>query len=86
MPTVIIEGPKIDVETKREVVRKITEVIREIYKVHHVSIIIHDNETENVGVDGELLSDILAKKDADIFTAIYLITHINHIICQDTKE
>ena len=46
MPTVIIEGPKVDVEIKREVVRKITEVIREIYKVHHVSIIIHDNETE----------------------------------------
>ena len=62
MPTVIIEGPKVDVETKREVVRKITEVIREIYKVHHVSIIIHDNETENVGVNGELLSDILAKR------------------------
>ena len=42
--------------------RRITEVIRDVYKVHHVSIVIHDNETENVGVDGELLSDILAKR------------------------
>jgi len=62
MPTVIIEGPRTDVETKRELVRKITDVIRDVYKVHHVSIVIHDNETENVGVDGELLSDILAKR------------------------
>ena len=38
MATIIIEGPKIDVETKRELVRKITDVIREIYKVQHVSI------------------------------------------------
>ncbi len=66
MATIIIEGPKIDVETKRELVRKITDVIREIYKVQHVSIIIHDNETDNVGVDGELLSDILAKRRANI--------------------
>ena len=62
MPTVIIEGPKVDVETKRELVRRITEVIKEVYKIHHVNIIIHDNETENVGVNGELLSDSLAKR------------------------
>jgi len=62
MPTVIIEGPRADVETKRNLVRRITEVIREVYKIQHVSIVIHDNETENVGIDGELLSDILAKR------------------------
>jgi len=37
MPSVIIEGPKIDVETKRRVVKKLTEVIREAYRVEHVS-------------------------------------------------
>lgn len=62
MPMVIIEGPKADVETKRELVRRITEVVREVYKVHHVSVIIHENETENVGYDGELLSDIIARR------------------------
>lgn len=59
---VIIEGPKADVETKRELVKRITDVIREVYKVHHVSVIIHENETENVGYDGELLSDIIARR------------------------
>ena len=34
----------------------------EVYKVHHVSVVIHKNETENVGFDGELLSDILTKR------------------------
>ncbi|WP_238565097.1 4-oxalocrotonate tautomerase DmpI [Thermococcus litoralis] len=62
VPMVIIEGPKADVETKRELVKRITEVIREVYKVHHVSVIIHENETENVGSDGELLSDIIARR------------------------
>ena len=62
MPSVIIEGPKIDVETKRKVVKKLTEVIRELYRVEHVSVVIHENELENVGVDGELLSDIIARR------------------------
>ncbi len=62
MPTIIIEGLKADVETKRELVRRITEVVRKIYKVHHVSVVIHENEPENVGVDGELLADIIAKR------------------------
>ncbi|WP_238515818.1 4-oxalocrotonate tautomerase DmpI [Thermococcus sp. 4557] len=62
MPTIIIEGPKVDVETKRELVRRITNVVREIYKVHHVSVVIHENEPENVGVDGELLADIIARR------------------------
>ena len=44
MPTIIIEGLKADVETKRELVRRITEVVRKIYKVHHVSVVIHENE------------------------------------------
>jgi len=62
MPTIIIEGPKADVETKRELVRRITEVVREVYKVHHVSVIIHEVELENVGVDGELLADTIARR------------------------
>jgi len=62
MPTVIIEGPKADAETKRELVRRITEAVREVYGVRHVSVIIHENEPENVGVDGELLADIIAKR------------------------
>ncbi|WP_199203792.1 tautomerase family protein [Thermotoga sp. KOL6] len=49
-------------EIKRNLVKRITEVVREIYKVHHVSVIIHEADSENVGVDDELLSDIIAKR------------------------
>ncbi|WP_430515263.1 4-oxalocrotonate tautomerase DmpI [Pyrococcus woesei] len=62
MPVIIVEGPKADEETKRKLVKKITEVVREVYGVHHVSVVIHENETENVGVDGELLSDVLRRR------------------------
>ncbi|MCD6140428.1 MAG: tautomerase family protein [Thermococcus sp.] len=55
-------GPRADVETKRELVKKITEVGREVCKVHHVSVIIHEVELENVGVDGELLADTIARR------------------------
>ncbi|ASJ08655.1 4-oxalocrotonate tautomerase [Thermococcus siculi] len=57
MPTVIVEGPKIGVEEKRELVRRITAVITEVYGVPHVTVLIKENPPENVGIDGELLSD-----------------------------
>jgi len=57
MPTVIVEGPKIDVEKKRELVRRITEVIKEVYGIPHVTVLIKENPPENVGIDGELLLD-----------------------------
>lgn len=63
MPVIIVEGPKADEETKRELVKRLTEVVREVYRVHHVSVVIHENETENVGVDGELLSDVLKRRN-----------------------
>jgi len=62
MPTVIIKEPKADAETKRELVKRITEVDREVYKVYHVSVIIHKVELENVGVNGELPSDVIAER------------------------
>ncbi|MPW38379.1 4-oxalocrotonate tautomerase [Thermococcus sp. 101 C5] len=64
MPIIIVEGPKADEDTKRELVKRLTEVVREVYGVHHVSVVIHENETENVGINGELLSDVLRHRKA----------------------
>ncbi|KUJ99712.1 MAG: hypothetical protein XD43_0631 [Thermococcales archaeon 44_46] len=64
MPIIIVEGPKADKDTKRELVKRLTEVVREVYGVHHVSVVIHENETENVGINGELLSDVLRHRKA----------------------
>ncbi|MCD6301664.1 MAG: tautomerase family protein [Staphylothermus sp.] len=57
MPTVIIEGPPISIDKKRELVKKITKIISEIYGIKHITIIIKENSPENVGVNGDLLID-----------------------------
>ena len=57
MPTIMVEGPPIDVERKRMLVKKITEVAAEIYKIKHIVVLIRENLPENVGINGQLLVD-----------------------------
>ncbi|MHC1604860.1 MAG: 4-oxalocrotonate tautomerase DmpI [Candidatus Methanofastidiosia archaeon] len=57
MPTITVEGPPIDIERKRELVKKITEVAIEIYKIEHITVLIRENPPENVGVNGQLIAD-----------------------------
>ena len=57
MPTIIVEGPPISVDKKRVLVRKITEIVSEIYGIKHVTVIVKENPPENVGINGELLVD-----------------------------
>jgi len=57
MPLVVIEGPKIEVGQKRELVKKVTEVVSEVYGIKNIVVIVHENPSENVGVDGELVAD-----------------------------
>jgi len=57
MPTITIEGPPIEVEKKRELVKKVTDVAVDIYKIEHITVLIKENPPENVGVDGQLLLD-----------------------------
>jgi len=57
MPTIIVEGPPISVDKKRKLVRKITEIVSEIYGIKHVTVIVKENPPENVGINGELLVD-----------------------------
>ena len=57
MPTIIVEGPPISVEKKRELVKKLTEAASEIYGIKHITVLIKENPPENVGVNGELLLD-----------------------------
>ena len=57
MPTIIIEGPPISVDKKRELVKNITKVASEIYGIKHIAVLIKENPPENVGINGELLID-----------------------------
>lgn len=57
MPTITIEGPPIEVEKKRELVKKVTDIAVDIYKIEHITVLIKENPPENVGVNGQLLLD-----------------------------
>jgi 4-oxalocrotonate tautomerase len=65
MPTITIDGPPIkEVERKRELVKRLTEVAIGIYKIEHIVVLIRENQPENVGVNGQLIFD--KKKDRNI--------------------
>jgi len=57
MPTVIIEGPPIDIDKKRQLVMKITKAVYDVYGIKHIVVLIKENPPENVGINGELLID-----------------------------
>ncbi|MBL7075721.1 tautomerase family protein [candidate division KSB1 bacterium] len=58
MPTITVDGPKIqDIELKRQLVKKLTEVAVEVYRIEHIVVLIRENAPENVGVNGQLIAD-----------------------------
>ena len=65
MPTVIIEAPKIDEDAKRKLVAEITRIVQEIYGIKYVTVVIHENIPECVGINGRLLSDIVKGRGGD---------------------
>ena len=60
MPVINIDGPAIkDIEKKRTLVRELTDAAVKAYGLPRPSIIvlINENNPENVGVGGELVSE-----------------------------
>jgi len=58
MPTITVEGPILrDVEKKRELVRRLTDVAKDVYRIEHIVVLIKENPSENVGVNGVLVAD-----------------------------
>jgi len=59
MPTITVEGPRIEVEKKRQLVKRLTDAASEVYGIDrkHIIVLIRENLPENVGVGGELLAD-----------------------------
>jgi 4-oxalocrotonate tautomerase len=59
MPVITVEGGKIDVEKKRQLVKKLTDVASEVYALPKEAIIVlvKENSMENVGSGGILISD-----------------------------
>ncbi len=62
MPMIIVEGPRLlDLEQKRQLVKKLTEAAVAVYGIKQISVIIHENPPENVGAEGELIADRIKK-------------------------
>ncbi len=58
MPTITVEGPPIpDIERKRQLVKRLTDVAVEVYRIEHITVLIRENAPENVGVNGQLIAD-----------------------------
>ena len=59
MPVIVFEGPKMKTSQKAELVRSLTETASKITQIRTeaFTIIIKENERENIGVGGQLLSE-----------------------------
>ena len=57
MPTIMVEGPPLDIERKRELVKRLSEAAAEVYGIGHITVLIRENPPENVGLGGKLLAD-----------------------------
>jgi len=57
MPTIMVEGPPMDIERKMELVKRLSEDAAEVYGIRHIIVLIRENPPENVGLGGKLLAD-----------------------------
>lgn len=64
MPLIMVEGPKIDKDQKARLVKELTKKTSEIYGLPEqtITILIKENNSDNVGVGGNLLSDITSNR------------------------
>jgi 4-oxalocrotonate tautomerase len=63
MPVIIFEGSRLDLDKKRELIRELTDTAVRVTGIgaSAFTIYIHENEHDNIGVGGELLTEILRK-------------------------
>ncbi len=62
MPLIIFEGPKMEQEKKRQLVRAFAQAASRAtgIRMEVFTTVIHENVSENIGVGGELLLDKLS--------------------------
>jgi 4-oxalocrotonate tautomerase len=63
MPTIYFYGPKLEKEKSREMVKSFTDTASRLTGIEEQAFVVYLMEvpTENVGVGGELLQDIMEK-------------------------
>jgi 4-oxalocrotonate tautomerase len=63
MPVITIDGPALSKEQKKDLVKSFTKEAARVTGIPTQAfvVLINENNPDNVGVDGELLSDRMAK-------------------------
>jgi len=64
MPLIIFEGGKMDLDRKKELIRGLTETAAKVTGIgaQAFTIYIHENDHDNIGVGGQLLTEFLARE------------------------
>ena len=64
MPVIIFEGGKMDLGKKKELVQGLTKAAADATGIHAQAFVIciHENDPDNVGVGGEMLTEVLARE------------------------
>jgi len=59
MPNIVIDGPKLEKQVKAKLVEEITDSVNRLTGIprEHIVVLIKENDPENVGVGGKLLSE-----------------------------
>ena len=59
MPIVNVSGPALDVQKKRDLARRLTEVMSDVYQrpAGHIIVIVQENPPQNISIGGTLVSD-----------------------------
>ena len=65
MPVIIFEGGTMDQGKKKELICELTDAAVKVTGIRPQAFIIciHENPTDNIGVGGECLTEVLAKGD-----------------------
>ena len=63
MPVIIFKGGKMDLDKKKELICELTDAASKVTGIRPQAFIIciHENPSDNVGVGGECLTEVLAK-------------------------
>jgi 4-oxalocrotonate tautomerase len=43
MPMIMVEGPPMDIERKRQLVKKLAAAAAEVYRIEHITVLIREN-------------------------------------------
>ena len=65
MPLIVFEGGRMDPDKKKELIQGLTEIAAKVTGIRPQAFItyIHENDYDNIGVGGEVLTEVLARED-----------------------